>query len=212
MQSMNTHEILQWRYATKQFDTSKELSVEDVDYILEAGNLTATSFGLQPFGIVVVTDTQKKQALKEAAYGQQHVGENGALLVLCARTDVDADFVAEFTARLERIRDLEAGAADSYKNTMVEALAGKTPEETLTWSQKQAYIVLGTMMVAAAEKRVDSCPMEGFDPAKFDEILGLTAHNLHATNLLALGYRSDEDATQHDAKVRRDLTDTVIRI
>jgi nitroreductase len=95
---------------------------------------------------------------------------------------------------------------------MVEALADKTPEETLTWSQKQAYIVLGTMMVAAAEKRVDSCPMEGFDPAKFDEILGLTAHNLHATNLLALGYRSDEDATQHDAKVRRDLTDTVIRI
>jgi nitroreductase len=209
---MNTHEILQWRYATKKFDTSRDLPPEDLNYILQAGNLTATSFGLQPFGIVVVTDTQKKEALREAAYGQKHVAENSALLVLCARTDVDADFVAEFTARLEHIRDLEAGAADSYKDTMVGSIEHRSPEEILTWSQKQAYIVLGTMMVSAGEKQVDGCPMEGFDPAQFDEILGLEQHNLPATNLLALGYRSAEDTTQHDAKVRRDLEDTVVRM
>jgi len=209
---MNTHEILHWRYATKKFDTSKNLPAEDLNYILEAGNLAATSYGLQPFGIVVVTDTEKKQTLMEAAYGQQHIAENGALLVLCARTDVNADFVAEFTARLERTRGLAAGAADSYKDTMVGSIERRSPEEVLTWSQKQAYIVLGTMMVAAAEKLVDGCPMEGFDPLKFDEILGLTEHNLHATNLLTLGYRSAEDATQHAAKVRRDLADIVVRM
>jgi len=209
---MNTHEILYWRYATKKFDTSKDLPAQDLDYILEAGNLAATSFGLQPFGIVVVTDTEKKQALMEAAYGQKHVAENGALLVLCARTDVDADFVAEFTARLEHTRGLVAGAADGYKDTMVGALANKSPEEILTWSQKQAYIVLGTMMMAAAEKQVDGCPLEGFDPVRFNEILGLKAHSLHATNLLALGYRSAEDTSQHDIKVRRDLKDTVVRM
>ena len=209
---MNTHEILHWRYATKKFDTSKDLSAEDLEYILEAGNLAATSYGLQPFGIVVVTDTDKKQALMEAAYGQEHVGENGALLVLCARTDVDADFVAEFTARLERTRNLEAGAAASYKDTMVGSLSRLSSEEVVTWSQKQAYIVLGTMMIAAAEKQVDGCPMEGFRAEKFDEILGLKEHHLHATNLFAIGYRSAEDATQHDKKVRRDLADTVVRV
>jgi len=140
------------------------------------------------------------------------VGHNGALLVVCARTDVDAAFIAEFTARIESTRGLEVGAADGYKDMMVGTLTSKTAEEVLTWSQKQTYIVLGTMMVAAAEKMVDGCPMEGFDPLKFNEILDLGAHNLHATNLLALGYRSAEDKTQHDAKVRKDLQDVVVRV
>ena len=209
---MNTHEMLNWRYATKKFDTSLELPEADLNYILEAGNLAATSFGLQPVGIVAVTDVEKKKALQEAAFGQEHVGNNCALLVVCARTDVDAAYVAEYTARLENTRGLEAGAADGYKDMMTGSVEGKTPEELLTWSQKQPYILLGTMMVAAAERKVDGCPMEGFDPEKFNEILGLKEHNLHATNLLALGYRSPEDETQHHAKVRKDLEDLVVRI
>lgn len=209
---MTTKESLEWRYATKKFDTSKNLETSDLEYILECGNLAATSFGLQPFGIVAVTDEAKKAELMAAAYGQEHVGNNGALLVLCARTDVDAAFIAEYTSRIEQVRGLEAGAVDGYKDMMVGALTSKTADEVLTWAQKQAYIVLGTMMVAAGEKMVDGCPMEGFDPAAFNEILGLDAYNLHATNLLALGYRSAEDETQHYAKVRKDLADVVVRI
>ena len=209
---MTTKQSLEWRYATKKFDTKKALPAADLDYILECGNLTATSFGLQPFGIVAVTDPTKKAALMEAAYGQEHVGNNSALLVLCARTDVDEAFITEFTTRLETKRELEAGTADSYKDMMVGSLTSKSAEEVLTWSQKQTYIVLGSMMIAAAEKMVDGCPLEGFDPAAFNDILGLTEHNLHATNLLALGYRSEEDETQHHAKVRKDLADIVVRI
>ena len=209
---MTTKQSLEWRYATKKFDTEKALPTADLDYILECGNLTATSFGLQPFGIVAVTDPTKKAALMEAAYGQEHVGNNSALLVLCARTDVDEAFITEFTTRLETKRELEAGTADSYKDMMVGSLTSKSAEEVLTWSQKQTYIVLGSMMIAAAEKMVDGCPLEGFDPAAFNDILGLTEHNLHATNLLALGYRSEEDETQHHAKVRKDLADIVVRI
>jgi len=209
---MTTKQSLEWRYATKKFDTEKALPTADLDYILECGNLTATSFGLQPFGIVAVTDPTKKAALMEAAYGQEHVGNNSALLVLCARTDVDEAFITEFTTRLETKRELEAGTADSYKDMMVGSLTSKSAEEVLTWSQKQTYIVLGSMMIAAAEKMVDGCPLEGFDPAAFNDILGLGEHNLHATNLLALGYRSEEDETQHHAKVRKDLADIVVRI
>jgi len=209
---MTTKESLQWRYATKKFDTNKTLPAADLDYILECGNLAATSFGLQPFGVVVVTDEAKKQALMEAAYSQEHVGTNSTLLVVCARTDVDTAFIAEYTDRIEQTRGLAAGSVDGYKDMMVGALTSQSADQVLAWAQKQSYIVLGTMMAAAAEKMVDGCPMEGFDPAAFNEILGLADHNLHATTLLAVGYRSDADETQHYAKVRKDMADVVVRI
>jgi len=210
---MNTiKDLLQWRYATKKFDTSKELLAADLEYILEAGNLAATSFGLQPFGIVVVTDKEKKQKLQAAAYGQEQVGENNALLIICTRTDVDVSFIETFVQNIEKIRGLVAGTTNDYKNIMINSLTNQSPEKVLTWSQKQSYIVLGTMMVAAAEKHIDSCPMEGFDAEKFTAILGLAEHHLTPTTLLPVGFRSAEDATQHDAKVRRELSDVVVRI
>lgn len=212
MCDMTTHEILNWRYATKKFDTSKELSAADVDYILAAGNLAATSYGLQPFGIVVVTDEAKKQALQEAAYGQAQVGTNGALLVICGRTDVNAEFIADYTARIEKIRGLEAGAIDGYKDMMTGDLTNRAPEDVTNWSVKQSYIVLGTMMMAAAERHIDGSPMEGFEPAKVKDILNLEAHNLHPATMFAIGYRSADDETQHYTKVRRELEDVVVRV
>lgn len=209
---MHTQNWLKWRYATKKFDATKEVSEADLNYILEAGNLAATAYGLQPFKIVVVTDKEKKQALMGEAYNQGHVGENAALIVLAARTDVDAAYIAEFTARIERTRGLEAGAVDGYKDMMVGDLTNRTEADRLVWAQKQAYIALGTMMIAASEKGIDHCPMEGFNPTGFNEVLGLGAHNLHATVMLPIGYRSVEDETQNYAKVRQDIADMVVRI
>ena len=209
---MHTHNWLKWRYATKKFDTSKELPATDLNYILEAGNLAATSYGLQPFKIIAVTDTEKKQALMEAAFNQAQVGENAAVIILAARTVVDAAFIAEYTARIESERDLPAGAIDGYKDLMTGHLTSLTAETRLVWAQKQTYIALGTMMVAAAEKSVDSCPMEGFDAAQFNEILDLPAHNLHATVILPVGYRSTEDETQNYQKVRQNIEDIVVRM
>ncbi len=209
---MHTHNWLKWRYATKKFDISKELPDEDLQYILEAGNLAATSYGLQPFKLVVVTDTKKKQALMAEAYNQAHVGENSALIVLAARTDVDADFISEYTDRIERERDLPKGAVAGYKDMMVGHLTSLSPEARLVWAQKQAYIALGTMMLAAAEKELDGCPMEGFNPEKFNEILGLPEMNLQATVILAVGYRAPSDDTQNYKKVRRAMSDIVVRM
>lgn len=209
---MHTQNWLKWRYATKKFDSTKKVSEEDLNYILEAGNLAATSYGLQPFKIVVVTDKEKKQALMAQAYNQGHVGENSALLVFAARTDVDAAYIAEYTARIERTRGLSTGSVDGYKDMMVGDLTNRTEADRLVWAQKQAYIALGTMMVAASEKGIDHCGMEGFSPAGFNEVLGLAELNLHATVILPIGYRSTEDDTQHYAKVRKDLADLVVRI
>lgn len=207
---MHIHELLMWRYATKKFDTTTELEEADLNYILQAGNFAATSFGLQPFQIMAVTDQSLKTELQAAAFNQEHVGTNGALLVIAARTDLDEAYVEEFARRIETIRELPEGAVAEYEAVMKGALSGKSAEEKLTWAQKQCYIVLGTMMLAAADRQIDGCPMEGFDPEKFNEILGLKEHNLHATCLLAIGHRSPEDETQHWAKVRKSIDDIVI--
>ncbi len=206
------HELLGWRYATKRFDTLKTVSTEDLDYILQAGNWSPTSYGLQPIKFIVVTDEAKKKALSDAAYGQAHVAENGAVVVLAARTDVNEAMIAEYITRVETGREMEAGSLDSYKQMMIGDLTNRTEEARFAWAQKQTYISLMSMMLAAAEKGIDACPMEGFSPASFDEILGLKEMNLSATVMLAIGYRSVEDKTQHYKKIRRDMSDIVVRI
>lgn len=203
-------ENLSWRYATKVFNTTKELSALDLQYILEAGRMSATSYGLQPFKIVVVTDAAKKAALVPHAWNQAHVGENGALIILAARTDVDEAMIADYTARIEATRGLPAGATNGYKDMMTGSLMSHSVEDRTTWAQKQCYIALGTMMMAAAEKMIDGCPMEGFVAESFNEVLGLSAHNLTATVIFPVGYRAESDATQHYAKVRREASDMIV--
>lgn len=209
---MTIIENLKWRYATKVFDTTKTLAEADLNTILEAGNLAATSYGLQPFKMVVVTDEAKKQALVEHAYGQTQIAQNGALIVLSVCTDVDADYIAEYTSRIETTRGLPAGSVDGYKDMMVGDLPNRTPEARLAWAQKQAYIALGTMMAAASELRIDNAGLEGFSPDGFNQVLGLSEMNLHASVLLVLGYRSNEDATANYAKVRKDINNIVVKI
>ncbi len=208
---MTIQQALAWRYATAQFDTSKSIPEADLNSILEAGNLAATAYGLQPFTFVVVTDQALKESLVAYAYGQNHIAQNSALIVLAARTDIDETYITEYTTRIETTRGLPAGTVEGFKGMMVGDLTNRTPEARLTWAQKQSYIALGTMMAAASELEIDNHALEGFNPEKFNEVLGLDAHNLHATTLLALGYRSADDATQHYAKVRKPLTDIVLR-
>ena len=124
-------ENLKWRYATKAFDTSKEITASDLDTILAAGNLAATSYGLQPFTFVIVDDAAKKQALVEHAYGQTQVAANAVLIVLAARTDIDTAYISEYITRIESTRRLPAGSVDGYKDMMVGHLTNLTPEARL---------------------------------------------------------------------------------
>ncbi len=203
---------LKWRYAVKKFDASKEIPASDLETILEAGRLAATAYGLQPFDIIVVTDAAKKAELVPHAYGQEHVADNSALVVLAARTDIDAAFIAEYTARIETTRGLATGSVDGYKDMMIGDITNRTPEARMTWAQKQTYIALGTIMAAASEVHVDNHALEGFSPTGFNEVLGLDARNLHATVILALGYRDASDESQNYAKVRRSADNMIVRM
>lgn len=209
---MSIIENLQWRYATQQFDLNQNLSEADLNTILNAGNLAATAYGLQPFQIVVVKDQAKKDALVEHAYGQKHFADNNVLIILAARTDINEAYITEYIKRTAKTRGLDVTLLDGFKNMMLGDMNNRGEAGRLVFAEQQAYIALGTMMAAASELRIDNHAMSGFNAEKFDEVLGLTERNLHATVALALGYRHPEDAWQHYAKVRKDLSDLVVTI
>lgn len=211
----NLIDSLQWRYATQTFDTSRSLPKDALGTILEAGNLAATAFGLQPFEFVAIQDQTVKDSLLEAVYGQEHLVKNSALIVLAIRTDINDAYITEYIERIADTRKVSVEALDGFKQSMLSAMEVMGPEERNQWSKKQAYIALGTMMAAASELRIDNHGAEGFVPEKLNEILGLTEKNLHATVVLALGYRTEplnEKDAMFNIKVRKNIDDIVTKL
>ncbi|MAO44969.1 MULTISPECIES: NAD(P)H-dependent oxidoreductase [Leeuwenhoekiella] len=194
---------LNWRYAVKQFDASKKVSEEDLQKLIDAVQLSASSYGLQPYKILVIKDQAVKEKLKAAGYNQSQFSDATAVFVFAHQTDFDAELVDSYIELSERIKELETGTLEGYANLMKNALLNLPQEAKAGWTSRQAYIALGNLLSAAAAHKIDTCPMEGFEATAFDEILGLTKQNLHAVVVAAVGYRSAEDETQHAPKVRR---------
>ena len=168
---------------------SEELVSEDkIDQIIEAVNLTASSCGIQPFRLMVVTNPEIRQKLAAGSFNTQ-IQDSSHLLVFAAFNKITSEYIAEYVAMMEEQRNLETGALNDYKDLLISHFSTQTPEQNAIWSSKQAYIGLGTALIAAAELKVDATPMEGFDPAVFNDALGLTEKNLHASVIISLGYR-----------------------
>lgn len=203
---------LRWRYATKAFDPDKKISTEDLEQILEAGNLAPTSYGLQPYQFVVIENQELQDQLVPFSYNQNQVAEASHVIVIAARTDLDVDYVNDYAARIEAIRGLPAGAVDGYRNMMVGTVSGLSEGDKAIWNANQAYIALGMMMSAAATLGIDSCPMEGFVKEKYDDLLGLAEKNLSSVVVLPIGYRSKDDKTQFQEKVRWPLSEIVVKM
>ena len=202
---MDIIESLKWRYATKKFDPNQSVSTENLQTILEAGNLAATSYGLQPFQFVVVSDPAIRQQLVPFSYNQPQVGQASHVIVIAVRTDVDADFIRASATLTEQVRGLEQGQLDDYAKQMIGAITSMDEKKRLVWAQKQSYIVLANLMAACAALKIDSCPMEGFVPAEYNKLLDLDSKNLHASVVLPIGYRAEDDEQQALAKVRKPL-------
>ncbi len=182
---------LKWRYATKKF-TSEKVPEHKVNQIVEAINLTASSCGLQPYRILVISDPEVRAKLAEGSFNKQ-ITDSSHLMVFAAFNTVTTAYIEEYVQMSERQRNLPEGALNDFKNALVSNFESTTPEADAVWSSKQAYIGLGTALVAAAELQVDATPMEGFDPARFDEVLGLSEQGLHPAVILSLGYRDAEN-------------------
>ncbi|QEG20195.1 DUF6331 family protein [Mariniblastus fucicola] len=203
---------LSWRYATKKFDATKAVSAEDIETILSATNLSASSYGLQPYQFLLIQDKSLQEKLVDASYGQNQVADASAVLVFVIRTDIDADYIKQSAAETEAARGLEPGQLDGYARQMIGSIMSFDDNDRKSWATKQAYIALGTAMAACAMLGIDACPMEGFQPAKYDEILGLESKNLHSVLVLPIGYRAEDDINSKYAKVRKPLGEMVVRV
>ncbi|MCZ8228501.1 NAD(P)H-dependent oxidoreductase [Flavobacterium sp.] len=201
-----------WRYATKKFDASKKISTEDLNTLKEAIRLSSSSYGLQLYKVIVVDNPELRAQLQPAAWGQSQITEASHLFVFANQTVVGNEDIEGYLKNAEQTRNLPEGAMNAYGDFMKGGILTMPEEVKKVWTAKQTYLALGNLLNAAAELKIDTTPMEGFDPAQFNAILGLDKLNLNAAVIAAVGYRHDEDKTQHYAKVRKSTEDLFITL
>jgi nitroreductase / dihydropteridine reductase len=208
---MNFIDQLNWRYAAKRMIADKAVPQEKLDNILEAIRLSATSYGLQPYNLIVVQEKEKLQQIMPLAYNQPQISEASALIVFVTWDKITQEKIDNFFNLISTERGIPAEALAGYK-AMVEGSMLPMDETTaLAWMARQAYIGLGTGLAAAAIEEVDTCPMEGFTPTAVDEYLGLTAKGLKSVVILAVGYRDEaNDPMSKMKKVRIPMSEFVV--
>ena len=203
----NYIENLNWRYATKQFDANKRISQEELDFLLEAIQLSASSYGLQPYEVIVVDNPEVQEKLKASAWNQSQLTDASHVLVFANMTSVDENYVDAYMKNIADTRNINVEDLSRFKDMIKNTILQLSSEEQSQWAAKQSYIALGNLLSAAANFKIDVCPMEGFDASEFDEILGLKEKNLTAATIATVGFRSAEDQTQFAAKVRKSKED-----
>jgi nitroreductase/dihydropteridine reductase len=195
---------LQWRYATKKMNPSKAVSQEKVDFILEAIRLTATSSGLQPYEVIVVSNPEVRAQIVPHAWNQSQITDGSHLLVFAAWDNYTEERINMMFDLVNEKRGFKNEGWESYRQMLLKSYPQRDAQTNYQHAARQAYIGLGSALIAAAEMKVDSTPMEGFNPDKVDEILGLKERGLRSVVLLPLGYRADEgDWLVNLKKVRR---------
>ena len=213
---------LQWRYATKKFDPSKTVSQEKVDFILEAIRLSASSSGLQPYEVLVVTNDNIRQKIVPHAWGQEQITDASHLLVFAAWDNYTAERINMMFDLVNEQRGLKNQGWEDYRNMLLNAYPQRDAQTNFEHAARQAYIGLGESsgwrwrgraLIAAADAKVDSTPMEGFTPSEVDDILGLREKGLRSVVMLPLGYRADEgDWLVNLKKVRRSDEDFITQV
>ena len=203
---MSLKNDLNWRYAAKLMN-GKSISDEQLNMVLNAINLSASSYGLQPYKVMVVSKPETKLKLQEAAYGQLQVGSSSHVLIFTVPLKITESYIQNYISLVAEERQIPEGFLDDFKKTLETTIVALPTDVQQAWATKQAYIGLGTALVAAAEQKIDSCPMEGFDALKFDKILNLEEKGFKSVVMLVLGYRSETDNYANFKKVRKTMED-----
>ncbi|APY00494.1 hypothetical protein CLV86_0063 [Lacinutrix venerupis] len=207
---MNVIEALQWRYATKSFDEDKIVSKEKLDILLNAFNLTATSYGLQPIKLVVIDNKKLQKDLVSYSMNQEQIAQASHVFVICIETIIDKIFIENYFKLVKSTRNTPDEILNPFKNFLIDDFERKTEKEIKEWSIKQAYLALGNLLTVCALEKIDACPMEGFEPSKYDEILKLKSKGLQSVLVLPIGYRAENDFMSKLKKVRKDINSSVL--
>lgn len=202
MNAINREQLLaqlNWRYATKQFDPERKISPEDWGALEEALVLSPSSYGLQPWKFIVVTEQTVKEKLAEASYGQRQPADASHHVVFAIKKIVGVSEVENYLDRIAQVRQTPRASLAGFRDAMLSSLASKNGD-TRHWATRQVYIALGNFLTSAALLGIDVCPMEGIDPEQYDKILGLDRQGLTAVVAAAAGYRA---ATDHHAALKK---------
>ncbi|QTE22345.1 NAD(P)H-dependent oxidoreductase [Polaribacter cellanae] len=209
---MNIINSLQWRYAVKKFDAKKTLSQVQINTLKEAFNLTATSYGLQPLKLLIINNKEIQKELVAHSWNQPQVLEASHVLVICVPKTYTIEEIQKYFSLVKEIRNTPDAILNPFKEFLTAEINKKTQEELLVWNKKQAYLALGNLLTVCALENIDSCPMEGFIPEKYDKVLNLEQQNLHSVLVLPVGFRAEDDYMKDLKKVRKNITETVIEI
>ncbi len=192
-----------WRYATKKFDSTKKISNEDLNTLKEAIRLSSSSYGLQPYKVIIVENPELRAQIQPAAWGQSQIVDASHLIIFANRTTINDTEIDAFFDKISKTREIPLEALSGYQDFMKGKINDLSEDAQNIWNSKQTYLALGNLLNAAAELKIDVTPMEGFVPAQVNEILGLNELGLNASLIATVGYRHEEDATQHQKKVRK---------
>ncbi|CDF80186.1 nitroreductase [Formosa agariphila KMM 3901] len=203
---------LQWRYATKKFDNTRQIEDNKLQILLEAFNLTATSYGLQPVKLVVINNKTLQRELVAASMNQEQIAQASHVLVFCIETTIDSVFVENYFNRVQDLRETPDAVLKPFKDFLISDFENKEQIQIENWATKQAYLALGNMLTVCALEHIDACPMEGFKPDTYDRILKLSEKGLKSVLVLPIGYRASDDLFSELKKVRKPIADSIIHI
>ena len=209
---MSTIDSLKWRYAVKKFDVTRMLSNEQVDTVKRAFNLTATSYGLQPISLVIVANKELQSQLVPHSFDQQQVAQASHVLVICVENKVDDNYISNYFKQVKRIRGVSSAVLDPFKDALIDDFSKKEVQEIKDWSKNQAYLAMGNLLTVFAAEKIDACPMEGFVPEAYDDVLGLEKKGLTSVLVMPIGYRAKDDVFATFKKVRKDMKESIIEI
>lgn len=200
---MNYLEALYQRYSVKKFEKGHQVPADVLQNILEAGKLSASSLGLQPYRIIVAESEEIKEKLIPAFYNPTQISTCSHLLIIVSNNEIEEEYVGNYFSHISETREIPLENLQQFRESINKHMTTLTKEDVMSWAQKQSYIVLGNLMFAAALEKIDTCPMEGYRQEKIDEILNLNPEKEKTAVTLALGYRSAEDEFQNLKKVRK---------
>lgn len=206
-------EALNWRYAVKKFDPAKKIDATTWSALEQSLLLAPSSYGLQPWKFIVVNDPTIRAKLVGASWGQTQIADASHLVVFAFNKQIDTAHVEKFLARQIEVRGGNVASLDGYKKMMLGSLEGARAKGYLeTWQSRQVYIALGQFMASAALLGVDTCPMEGLDPAQYDQILGLVGTSFTTLCACPAGYRAADDKYATAAKVRFPISEVITHL
>ncbi|MGV3630753.1 MAG: NAD(P)H-dependent oxidoreductase [Bacteroidota bacterium] len=203
---------LNWRYAVKKYNPNKRIPENEVEILKESIRLSPSSMGLQAYQVIDVQSPEMRQKLFEASHNQSQILDASHVFIFCNMTEIPESYIDSQIENMSRTREQEPASLHGYRTALLHSIRKREAEKRNSWTSKQTYIALGSLIQNAARLRIDATPIEGFENQLFNSILGLQEQGLNAVVVCALGYRSAEDKYQHLRKVRKPVEKLFITV